>query len=87
MLIGFLLVLTTGCASVSEPVERPQISMAEDTTAYIQMLEEEITQRVLKEERDSRSLMMFAIILTVIVSSVIVDKIAIAKRKTEIRNK
>lgn len=87
LLIGFLLVLTTGCASVNEPVERPQISMAEETTAYIQMLEKEITQRVLKEERDSRSLMMFAIILTVIVSSVIVDKIAIAKRKTEIRNK
>ena len=56
--------------------------MTEDTTAYIHMLEEEITQRVLKEERNTRSMMLTVIILTVIVSSVIVDKIAIAKRKT-----
>ena len=87
LLIGFLLVLMTGCARMNESVERPQISMTEDTTAYIHMLEEEITQRVLKEERNTRSMMLTVIILTVIVSSVIVDKIAIAKRKTEIRNK
>lgn len=87
LLIGFLLVLMTGCAKMNEPAERPQISMAEDTTAYIQILEEEITQRVLKEERNTRSMMLAVIVLTVIVSSVIVDKIAIAKRKTEIRNK
>ncbi len=87
LLIGFLLVLMTGCAGEMQTDERPQISMAEDTTAYIQMLEEEITQRVLKEERNTRSMMLTAIILTVIFSSVVVDKIAVAKRKTEIRNK
>ena len=87
LLIGLLLILMTGCAGENVPYERPQISMAEDTTAYIQMLEEEITERVLKEERNSRDLMLVVIILTVIVSSVVVDKIAIAKRKTEIRNK
>lgn len=89
LLIGFLLaaLLMTGCVRERGDKGKPQIYMSEDTTAYIQRLEEEITQRVLQEERDSRSLMLSAIILTVIVSSVIVDKIAIAKRKTEIRNK
>ena len=79
--------LLSGCAKEAESYERPDISMAEDTTAYILMLEQEITERVLKEERNTRSMMLTVIILTVIVSSVIVDKIAIAKRKTEIRNK
>ena len=87
--IGVLLsaIMLTGCTKGSEPVERPQISMADDTAAYIQMLEEEITDKVLKEERNTRTMMLTVIVLTVIVSSVIVDKIAIAKRKTEIRNK
>ena len=61
--------------------------MAEDTTAYIEMLEQEIKERVLEEERNTRSMMLTVIFLTIIVASVIVDKIAIAKRKAEIKNK
>ena len=61
--------------------------MEADSAAYIEMLEKEITQKVMEKERNTRSMMLTVIILTVIVASVAVDKIAIAKRKTEIRNK
>lgn len=79
--------LLSGCAKEAESHERPDISMAEDTTAYIEMLEQEIKERVLEEERNTRSMMLTVIFLTIIVASVIVDKIAIAKRKAEIKNK
>lgn len=61
--------------------------MEADSAAYIEMLEKEITEKVMEKERNTRSMMLTVIILTVIVASVAVDKIAIAKRKTEIRNK
>lgn len=67
--------------------QQPDITMMADTAAYIEMLEQDITRKVLEKERNTRSLMLTIIILTIIVSSVVVDKIAIAKRKTEIRNK
>ena len=79
--------LLLGCSKKMESHERPDISMAEDTTAYIEMLEQEIKERVLEEERNTRSMMLTVIFLTIIVASVIVDKIAIAKRKAEIKNK
>ena len=60
--------------------------MEADSAAYIEMLENEITQKVLEKERSTRSMMLTVIILTVIVASVAVDRIAISKRKTEIRN-
>lgn len=84
LLAGFLL---AGCERKEEAHPRPDISMAADSAAYIQMLEKEITHKVLEQERSTRSMMLAIIILTVIVSSVAVDRIAIAKRKTEIRNK
>ena len=55
--------------------------MAADSATYIEMLEQDITQKVLEKERNTRSMMLVVIILTVIVSSVIVDRITIAKRK------
>ena len=61
--------------------------MEADSAAYIEMLEKEITQKVMEKERNTRSMMLTVIILTVIVASVAVDRIAISKRKTEIRNK
>ena len=67
--------------------QQPDITMMADTAAYIEMLEQDITRKVLEKERNTRSMMLTIIILTIIVSSVVVDKIAIAKRKTEIRNK
>ena len=39
--------LLSGCAKEAESHERPDISIAEDTTAYIEMLEQEIKERVL----------------------------------------
>lgn len=85
-ILCFFLVLC-GCTRVSPEIDRTDISMHADSAAYIEMLEKQITQKVLEKERASRNMMLTVIILTVIVSSVIVDRIAIAKRKTEIRNK
>ncbi|MBR2127881.1 MAG: hypothetical protein IJ940_03320 [Bacteroidales bacterium] len=85
-ILCFFLVLC-GCTGVSPEIDRTDISMPADSAAYIEMLEEQITQKVLEKERASRNMMLTVIILTVIVSSVIVDRISIAKRKTEIRNK
>lgn len=89
---GLIIILTsalllTGCAHERENHERPDISMAADSAAYIEMLEKEITQKVLEKERNTRTMMLTVIILTVIVSSVAVDRIAISRRRTEIRNK
>ena len=89
---GFIIILTSvfllaGCARKEDAHPRPEISMAADSAAYIEMLEKEITEKVMEKERNTRSMMLTVIILTVIVASVAVDKIAIAKRKTEIRNK
>ncbi len=89
---GFIIILTsvfllTGCTKQEETHPRPEISMEADSAAYIEMLENEITQKVLEKERSTRSMMLTVIILTVIVASVAVDRIAISKRKTEIRNK
>ena len=89
---GFIIILTsvfllTGCTKQEETHPRPEISMEADSAAYIEMLEKEITQKVLEKERSTRSMMLTVIILTVIVASVAVDRIAISKRKTEIRNK
>lgn len=93
----FIIILTSvfllaGCTKQEDTHPRPEISMAADSAAYIEMLEKEITQKVMEKERNTRSMMLTVIILTVIiltviVASVAVDKIAIAKRKTEIRNK
>ena len=88
----FIIILTsvfllTGCTNQEETHPRPEISMEADSAAYIEMLENEITQKVLEKERNTRSMMLTVIILTVIVASVAVDRIAISKRKTEIRNK
>ena len=88
----FIIILTsvfllTGCIRKEEAHPRPDISIAADSAAYIEMLEKEITQKVLEKERSTRSMMLTVIILTVIVASVAVDRIAISKRKTEIRNK
>lgn len=79
--------LFCGCVNGSTEHCKPDISMAADSATYIEMLEQDITQKVLEKERNTRSMMLVIIILTVIVSSVIVDRITIAKRKTEIRNK
>lgn len=79
--------LLAGCAKKEEAYPRPDISIASDSAAYIEMLEQEITQKVMEKERNTRTLMLTVIILTVILASVAVDRIAIAKRKTEIRNK
>ena len=89
---GFIIILTSvfllaGCTKQEETHPRPEISMEADSAAYIEMLEKEITQKVLEKERSTRSMMLTVIILTVIVASVAVDRIAISKRKTEIRNK
>ena len=89
---GLIIILTSalllaGCVHESENHERPDISIAADSAAYIEMLEKEITQKVLEKERNTRTMMLTVIILTVIAASVAVDKIAIARRKTEIRNK
>ena len=89
---GFIIILTSvfllaGCTRKEEAHPRPDISIAADSAAYIEMLEKEITQKVLEKERSTRSMMLTVIILTVIVASVAVDRIAISKRKTEIRNK
>lgn len=89
---GFIIILTsvfllTGCTRKEEAHPRPDISIAADSAAYIEMLEKEITQKMLEKERSTRSMMLTVIILTVIVASVAVDRIAISKRKTEIRNK
>lgn len=89
---GFIIILTSvfllaGCTKQEDTHHRPEISMAADSAAYIEMLEKEITEKVMEKERNTRSMMLTVIILTVIVASVAVDKIAIAKRKTEIRNK
>jgi len=89
---GFIIILTsvfllTGCTRKEEAHPRPDINIAADSAAYIEMLEKEITQKVLEKERSTRSMMLTVIILTVIVASVAVDRIAISKRKTEIRNK
>lgn len=88
----FIIILTSvfllaGCTKQEETHPRPEISMEADSAAYIEMLENEITQKVLEKERNTRSMMLTVIILTVIVASVAVDRIAISKRKTEIRNK
>ncbi len=89
---GLIIILTSalllaGCVHESKNHERPDISMAADSAAYIEMLEKEITQKVLEKERNTRTMMLTVIILTVIAASVAVDRIAIARRKTEIRNK
>ena len=89
---GFIIILTSvfllaGCTRKEEAHPRPDISIAADSAAYIEMLEKEITQKVLEKERSTRSMMLTVIILIVIVASVAVDRIAISKRKTEIRNK
>lgn len=77
-----------GCGTKEEEhPARPDSSMVADTSSHIEISEEEITQKVLEKERSTRSMMLVIIILTIIVSSVITDKIAIAKRRTEIRNK
>ena len=88
----FIIILTsvfllTGCTKQEETHPRPEISMEADSAAYIEMLGNEITQKVLEKERNTRSMMLTVVILTVIVASVAVDRIAISKRKTEIRNK
>lgn len=88
----FIIILTSvfllaGCTKQEDTHPRPEISMEADSAAYIEMLEKEITEKVMEKERNTRSMMLTVIILTVIVASVAVDKIAIAKRKTEIRNK
>lgn len=89
---GLITILTSalllaGCAHRSETHERPDISMAADSAAYIEMLEKVITQKVMEKERNTRTMMLTVIIMTVIVSSVTVDRIAISRRRTEIRNK
>ena len=88
-LISILLatLLLAGCTDKQDIHSRPDICIAADSAAYIEMLEKEITQKVLEKERNTRSMMLTVIILTVIVASVAVDRIAISKRKTEIRNK
>ena len=55
LLAGFLLV---GCAWKEEAHPRPDISMATDSAAYIEMLEKEITQKVMEKERNTRSMML-----------------------------
>lgn len=94
MRTGIILILAAcmltcgGCGTKEEEhPARPDSSMVADTSSHIEISEEEITQKVLEKERSTRSMMLVIIILTIIVSSVITDKIAIAKRRTEIRNK
>lgn len=88
IILAACILTSNGCGTKkAEQDERPELSVAADSAAYIETLEKEITQKVLEKERNTRSMMLVAIILTIIVSSVITDKIAIAKRRTEIRNK
>lgn len=85
-ILCFFLVLC-GCTEASPEIDRTDISMHADSAAYIEMLEKQITQKVMEKERNTRSMMLTVIILTVILASVAVDKITVSKRKTEIRNK
>ena len=51
------------------------------------MMERKITDRVRARERKIRNMMLAVIALTVVVSSIIIDKTGTERRRTEIRNK
>ena len=50
--------MLAGCARQEKDLPRPDISMATDSAAYIEMLEKEITQKVMEKERNTRSMML-----------------------------
>ena len=57
----FIIILTsvfllTGCTKQEETHPRPEISMEADSAAYIEMLEKEITQKVMEKERNTRTM-------------------------------
>ena len=52
---GFIIILTSvfllaGCTKKEEVHHRPDISMEADSAAYIEMLEKEITQKVMEKD-------------------------------------
>lgn len=54
---------------------------------HTEQLEKDIKEKVLVKERQIRSMMLAVIVLTVIVSSLLIDKALEAKKETELRNR
>ena len=77
-------IAVSSCLIWSENQEKQE---EEYETTDIHQIEQEITQKILKRERGRRNMMMAVIVLTVVASSIIVDRIALSRRRSEIRNR
>lgn len=77
----WLIILTTTCL-LSILVTFCLLSVHDTKSEH-----QDITEQVLEKERNIRSMMMAVIVLTAITSYMAVDKISVARRKAEIRNR